>query len=171
MKKIVAFLTACSMALSMTGCLKAIEKTGATLDVDLNYAYISEAAEFKTSSISPLLTVSDGVLVGQVDGSRRYRLFHWSCENGEYTEVKLHNQDKKHGEASPVTLSDGRFGLIFQEIHPRVSKWDVDAPVYMDIYGADLQYQETVLLPDMESGYLTQIVSAVYDGRDYLVME
>lgn len=168
MKRITAFLAAMAMVCAMSGCWQGSEET-ASMEADLKYAFISEKAEYKTTSLSPIGTVPNGVLLGTEDG-RSARIAHWNCETGEFTDMELHNAGKKHGAACPVSLSGDRFGLIYQEGHYNTRNWDVDAPAYMDIYNSDLQYVETKYLPDVGIPYISRITSAVQDDKDYLLL-
>lgn len=167
MKKITAFLAAIAMACSVSGCWQGNEENKA-LESELKYAFVSEKAAYKTTSMDPIGTVSNGILLGSSDG-RSSRIVHWNCETDTFTDIELHNAGKKHGAATSVSLSGGRFGLIYQKGHFNTKKWDVDATAYMDIYNAELQYTETVYLPDLGMSYVSGIDSAVLDGKDYLL--
>ena len=168
-KKIFSIVTAAVMLIPYGGC--GTKKEGASLDVRLETAYISEEMNYRTSSLIPSITVDNGILLSsQNTSSQRFRLYHWNMNTDEATEVELHNKDKKHGFGIPVSLPDGKFGVVFQQANPyyNVSGWDLDVPAYMDIYTDELQYVETKEIPEMDS-YSYQFCCAVENDKPYLI--
>lgn len=176
MKKLTAFLTTAVMLLTLTACRdgsetvkrkKSDKNEGATLEVDMSLAYVSELPHTTTRNISPILQTPEGVLFKNTNSENRVRLTHWNAQTGEFTVVERPNLNMRCTECTAFRMTGDRVGVMFNR--ENASHWDFNAAAIIEVYDTQMQYTETIEIPAFDGNKRISYAMNTENGTDALV--
>lgn len=156
MKKIIAvFITSAILLSGMAGCSekRQIEKTGATLDLNLDDSYVCEPIVYgdPENILTPEFCSDEGVMLSTQDSSGNTLYVRWNPDTGEFTELQYNDSafaEKNSVMSSVFAMPDGKTGVLYSSYTLNTSSWTTeDVQCYMEVYDRELRLTEGFDVP------------------------
>lgn len=165
--KLTALLTCGALLLTMTACRGS--KKGATLDIDLTTAWLSEQVAKDGITLAPCFSVANGIVMDIMHTRTELWYYLYNPEDDSITKLDKH---QKGAGAWAGTLPDGRLGILYNVSLGRRSGQDIydGKQRVLEIYNSDGSFAEEVALPDTvpEQELRSNTITADSEGRWYL---